>query len=438
MGSQPSSRDRRRATLAASTGNFVEWYDFGLYGFLAPVLAMQFFPAVAPAAALMATFAVFGVAFVTRPLGSLVFGFLGDRLGRRKTLSGVILLMSVSTFAIGALPTWASIGVLAPILLLIARMVQGFSAGGELGGAITYITEYAPTTRRGLYGSWVFVTQGLGSIAGALLVVAMSSSFGAEPMSEWGWRVPFLLALPIGLVGLYLRLAARETPSFAAIEESDALAAKPLRAAVGKHRRELLQVTGIAVTTTTTMLMVSALVPALLVETVGLTTAEALRASIVGLATFVVLAPLLGALSDTIGRKPLMLATPIAAVVLAFPAFLLFATGDALAAIAGCALLGLVLAPFAGAGAAALAELFPTSLRYTGLAVGSAIAIAVVGGFAPLLLTWLVDATGSVIAPAGVLVALGVVSLLTASTLNGTLRTRRQPGQSVAVSEIGA
>jgi MHS family proline/betaine transporter-like MFS transporter len=284
----------------------------------------------------------------------------------------------------------------------------------------------------------VFVTQGLGSIAGALLVAVMSSSLGAEQMSEWGWRIPFLLALPIGLVGLYLRLAARETPSFAAIEESNALAPKPLRAAVGKYRRELLQVTGIAVTTTTTMLMVSALVPALLVETVGLTTAQALRASIVGLATFVILAPLLGALSDTIGRKPLMLATPIAAIVLAFPAFLLFATGDALAAIAGCALLGLVLAPFAGAGAAALAELFPTPLRYTGLAVGSAIAIAIVGGFAPLFLTWLVDATGSVIAPAGVLVALGVVSLLTASTLNGTLRTRRRPEQSVAVSDVGA
>ncbi len=418
---RPCPRERRRATLAASIGNFVEWYDFGLYGFLAPVLATKFFPADEdPTVALLAALAVFGVAFVTRPLGSIFFGNLGDRLGRRRTLSVVILLMTVSTVAVGVLPTWAGIGVLAPILLVMARMLQGFSAGGELGGAITYVTEYAPAHRLGLFGSWVFSTQGLASITGALLVAALSSVMGPAVMADWGWRVPFLLALPIGLIGLYLRIAVGETPRFAAVEAAGERAHRPLRAVVRDHGRQVLQVSGIAVTTTTMMLAVSAFAPTLLVAEVGLTTAEAMAVSIAGLAAFAILAPLLGALSDSIGRKPVMLATPIATIVVAFPAFLLFAAADAVAAVVGGALLGLALAPFAGAGAAALSELFPTRLRYSGLAIGSAAAIALTGGFAPFLLTWLVTATGSVVAPAGVLVALGAVSLWATMTLPET------------------
>ncbi|GAA3905683.1 MFS transporter [Microbacterium invictum] len=416
----PEPHGRRRAVIAASAGNFVEWYDFGVYGFLAPIIATQFFPSMSPGAGLMAAFAVFGVAFITRPLGALMFGHLGDRTGRRRALSAVILLMSVSTVAIGLLPSFETLGLVAPVLLLIARMLQGFSAGGELGGAIAYVTEHATPRRRGRYGSWVFFTQILGTIAAAALVTAMTSILGSAAMAEWAWRIPFLVALPIGLIGLYLRLAATETPSFAALERSQRVVRMPLWATLTDHSIELLQVAGIVVTTTTTMLMVTAFVPAILVQVGGVSSIRALSVSMAGLLVILVLCPFLGALSDIVGRKAVMLCTPITAIVAAFPVFLLLTSGDAPAALVGGALLGLVLAPFAGAGSAALAELFPTAVRYSGLAVGSAPAIAIAGGLGPVLLTWLVETTQSLLAPAIVLLALGVITFTAVVTMKET------------------
>jgi len=405
----------------------VEWYDFGLYGFLAPVLATQFFPRAGSTLALMATFAVFGVAFLSRPLGSLVFGHLGDIRGRRTVLSLTILLMSLSTFAIGVLPLPSSAGLVAPVLLLFARLTQGFSAGGELGGAIAYITEYAPRGSRGRYGSWVFFTQGLGMLAAAVLVTALTVTLGSGVMQVWGWRLPFLFALPIGLIGLYLRWRGGETPSFAAIQQVHAVEPRPIRTTLQDHPRQLLQVTGVVVTTTTALLMMTAFVPAYLVESVGLRSADALLSSIAGLVVFLALCPILGSMSDRLGRRALMLATPLAAIGFALPAFLLFSSGRPGAAVLGGVLLGLVLAPFGGAGAAAVAELFPTRLRYSGVAIGSAIGIALAGGSAPVLLTWLVAATGSLLAPAAVLVGCGVVSLVAVMTMRETNGDRWEP-----------
>jgi MHS family proline/betaine transporter-like MFS transporter len=395
----------------------VEWYDFGLYGFLAPVIAAQFFPTMDRSAATMASLAVFGVAFLARPLGSLVFGHLGDRWGRRRTLSAVILLMSVSTFAVGVLPTTATFGLWAPLMLVAARMVQGFSAGGELGGAIAFVTEHAPASRRGRYGSSVFFTQLSGSVAAAVLVAALTWALGDASMVQWGWRIPFLVALPLGAVGVYLRLATRETPSFVAVARARAVVDSPLRTTLRHCRPQLFQVMGIVVTTTTTMLMITAFIPSVLVGAGTLTSTQALIASVAGLLTAVVLSPAFGAFSDKVGRRPVMIATPIAAITLALPAFWLFATGGMIPAVVGSMLLGLVLSPFAGAGPAALAELFPTPLRYSGLALGSAVPIAVAGGFIPVLLAWLVEVTGSLIAPAGVLAAFGGISLVAAGSL---------------------
>jgi MFS transporter, MHS family, proline/betaine transporter len=415
---QSTSRgDGRRATTAAAAGNFVEWYDFGLYGFLAPTIAAQFFPTMDRPTAIMASLVIFGVAFLARPLGSLVFGHLGDRLGRRRILSAVILLMSVSTFAVGVLPSTATLGLWAPLLLLAARMTQGFSAGGELGGAIAFVTEHAPASRRGRYGSSVFFTQLSGSIAAAVVVGMLTWGLGDVSMGQWGWRIPFLLALPLGVVGVYLRLATRETPSFVEIARVRAVVDSPLRTTLRHFRPQLVQMMGIVVTATTTMLMITAFIPSVLVTTGRLTASEALMASVAGLSTAVVLSPAFGALSDKVGRRPVMIATPIAAITLALPAFWLFATGGTIPAVIGSMLLGLVLSPFAGAGPAALAELFPTSLRYSGLALGSAVPIAVVGGFVPVLLAWMVEVTGSLLAPAGVLAVFGVVSLVAAGTL---------------------
>lgn len=419
----PTSDEVRKATVAASVGNFVEWFDFGVYGFLAPVIASQFFPTGDSVSALLGTFAIFGIAFLIRPIGGLVFGQFGDRVGRRVVLSAVVILMSLGTFAIGVLPVYATIGVAAPLLLVLARMVQGFSAGGEAGGAITYVAEYAPDKKRGLFGSWIFFTQGLGGIFAAVLVTLLTGAVGADEMAAWGWRIPFLVALPLGLIGLYLRVAVKETPRFRTVDDADKLQRQPLRDVLRHHRAALLKSMGLIVTSTAATYIVSTFMPAYLREAVGLTSTEALRASIAGLAGFLILCPFLGALSDRIGRKPVIMMTPIAAITLAIPAFLLLSSGSATSALFGGILLGTIVAPFGGAGSAALAELFPTSVRYSGLSIGGAIAISIIGGFIPFLLTWLVAATGALLAPALVLVALGCLSLWAALTLRETAGT---------------
>ncbi|QIG40993.1 MHS family MFS transporter [Microbacterium sp. 4R-513] len=397
--------------MAGSIGNFVEWFDFGIYGFLAPVLATQFFAVDDGAVALMATFAVFGVAFLCRPLGSLVFGRLGDRIGRRPTLSIAVVTMAIGTSAIGLLPRYDVVGVLAPLLLVLARAVQGFSAGGETGGAITYITEHAPAARRGMFGSWVFFTQALGGLAAALLVVAFAALWGPEWVADWGWRVIFLLALPLGLAGLYLRLAVPETPRFTQLIQAGRIASHPIRSAIREHRSRVLQGIGLLIVASSLTQVVTAFLPAYLQSVVGFSAAEALRVAIAGLVVFLVLCPLFGLLSDRIGRKRVLLLTPLAACLLSLPAFVLVSSGVLPQAVLGGMLLGASVAPFGGAGAAVLSELFPTRLRYSAISLAGAVATSLVGGFTPFALTWIVTATGAALAPAFVVIGLGVVSL---------------------------
>ncbi|HEX5914011.1 MAG TPA: MFS transporter, partial [Rubrobacter sp.] len=236
---------RKRAVVAAVIGNFIEWYDFTLYGYLAVVIAPLFFPAENRLVSLMATFAVFGVAFVMRPIGALVFGNIGDRIGRRNTLAAIILITSGATFFIGLVPSYESIGILAPLLLVLARVVQGFAVGGEYGGATSFIVEYAPEDKRGLYGSWQFVTQGASLMVGLLIVTFLTTVLSEEALFSWAWRLPFLLALPLGLIGLYMRLKLEDTPAFAAVREHHEVEGTPLRESLRHHGKDVLKVIGL-------------------------------------------------------------------------------------------------------------------------------------------------------------------------------------------------
>jgi MHS family proline/betaine transporter-like MFS transporter len=209
-----------RAITGASIGNLVEWFDFAVYGYLATYIAANFFPSNNPTASLLSTFAVFAAAFFVRPLGGIFFGPLGDRIGRQRVLATVIILMSVATFAIGLLPTYATIGVLAPILLVVARLLQGFSAGGEFGGGATFLAEYSPDDRRGFLVSWLEFSTLIGFILGSGVVLVLNSSLGEDAMTAWGWRIPFLIAGPLGAVGLYIRLRLEDTPEFRALEST--------------------------------------------------------------------------------------------------------------------------------------------------------------------------------------------------------------------------
>src|SRR5215210_1329820 len=311
----------RRAIVGASIGNTVEWFDFATYSFLAVTLAAVFFPSGNPTAALLSTFAIFAAAFFVRPLGGLFFGPLGDKIGRQRVLATVIVLMSLSTFVIGLLPSYATIGVWAPLLLVVARCLQGFSAGGEFGGASTFLAEYSPDERRGFLVSWLEFSTLIGFMLGSLLVLFLSTALPEDALISWGWRIPFLLAGPLGIVGLYIRLRLEDTPEFKALEETGEVSSSPFRETFVENWKQILQLVGMA------------------------------------------LIPPLGALSDRIGRKPLLLASCIGYAVLTYPLFLLLNTGNLLAAILAQVALGALLAVFISTSIAALTELFPTRVR---------------------------------------------------------------------------
>src|SRR5215469_15649606 len=230
----------RRAITAGVIGKVLEWYDFGVYGYLVPTISQLFFPSGDPTVSLLSTFAVFGVGFVMRPVGSVLFGIYGDRRGRRKALSAVIFVMALATFVVGLLPTYAQVGVLAPALLVVVRLFQGLSAGGEWGGSTSYIVEFAPASRRGFFGSWQLVGVGGGFLLGSLTAALLNSSLSQADRLAWGWRLPFLFGIAVGAVGFYLRWRLDDTPKFTEIEEQGRVAAAPLAEAVKRYPRETL------------------------------------------------------------------------------------------------------------------------------------------------------------------------------------------------------
>lgn len=411
----------RRVVLAATIGNFVEFYDFTIYAALAPTIATLFFPGDDRMTSLLATFAVFGVAFLLRPVGALVIGSHGDRFGRRGVLALTILLMTGATFAIGLLPGYATIGVLAPIVLVGLRLVQGFSAGGEFGGATSYMIEYAPPRRRGLYGGWQFFSQTLASIVGLALVAALSTL--PEPaFLAWGWRIPFLVALPLGLVGLYIRLRLEETPSFRHLERDRHVEATPLRQALRAHGRDVARVMGV-VTLLTSMAYLLAFMPTYLAEYLGRSAVEATGVTVLMAAATLVTMPFAAALSDRVGRRPLLLTFCVASLLGIVPVLQLL-QGPLPLAVLAVVLLGAILGS-AGAAIAAFAELFPTAVRYSGLSIAYALPVSVFGGLAPLAFLGLLRATGDPIAPAYYVLGAAVVATAAALTFPETAPARR-------------
>ncbi|GAB2737633.1 MFS transporter [Salinifilum aidingensis] len=410
---------RRKAVLAASIGNFIEWFEYTLFGFFAAAIATNFFPA--GSASLISTFAVFGVAFVLRPLGALTFGHLGDRMGRRGILAAVIVGMSAATFVIGALPTYDSVGVLAPALLLSARVVQGFSAGGEFGGATAFMVEYAPEGRRALYGSWQFFTQFLGALLASAVGTALSIGMSEQALTAWGWRIPFLLTLPLGLLGLYLRLRLDETPQFKEADHERDAERAPLLAALQEHWRSVLAIVCMIISGTTATYMIEAFFPAYLVNNVGIPQRHMFTAMLLGVSLLVVLIPLWGLLSDRIGRRrPLLIASPLGLAVFAVPIYALLLQATFATTVIAYVALALALSPAMGALATVMSELFPTEVRYSGLSMAYSTAVSVFGGFTPLVLTSLIGVTGSQLSPGIYLAGTAVISLVAAVLVRET------------------
>jgi len=409
---------RRRALGAAVIGNVLEWYDFAVYAFLATVLARIFFPSGDELSALLATFAVFGVGFVVRPLGAIVIGRLADRRGRKIALSLTIILMALGTVMIGLLPSYETIGVGASALLVAARLLQGFSAGGEWGSSTAFMVEWAPPNRRGLFGSLQQASVAGGFLLGSLTAASLSHWLGPDALEDWGWRVPFLFGGILGPIGLYMRRKLDETPSFkAAVQER----AEPGVSSARQGWSLAARAFGFTVLWTTAYYIFLSYMPTFLQQHVGLDRTQALWSNTLALMVLVVAVPLAGALSDRIGRRPLLLASCAAFVLLPYPLFAMLLSNPSLPTVIAVQLLfALAIALFSGAGPAAIAEIFPTRIRATWMSIGYSVSVALFGGFAPYVATWLIARTGSPLAPTWYVIGAAVVTALTIATQKET------------------
>lgn len=410
----------RQAIVGAGIGNTVEWYDFAIYGFLATYIAQKFFPSANGTAALLSTFAVFAVAFFMRPLGGFFFGPLADRIGRKRVLAIVVVLMSLSTLGIGLVPSYDSIGVGAPILLVLLRCVQGFSAGGEYGSGACFLAEFAPTRNRGLVVAFLVWSVVIGFLLGSVTVTALEAMLPKDAMDSYGWRIPFLIAGVLGVAGLYIRLRLRDTPEFEALQETGEVSESPLREALRTAWRPILQIIGLVVIHNVGFYVVFTYLPTYFTKTLGFTKTDAFVSITVASVVALLLILPLAALSDRVGRKPLMVAGAVGFAVFAYPLFVLLNSGSLGAAIAAHAGLAAIEAVFVSASLAAGAELFATRVRSTGYSIGYNVSVAVFGGTAPYVATWLTDRTGNAIAPAYYVIVAAVVSLATVLTMRET------------------
>ena len=411
MTAEEEARGARKAVTAGVVGNFVEWYEYGVYGYLASIIATLFFPEGDRAAALLGTYAVFAISFFVRPLGGILFGRFGDKVGRRTVLAFAILLMSGATFLIGVLPTYASIGFAAPILLLILRLTQGLAAGGEYVGAVAFVVEYGPSDKRALYASWISVSVFGGLLAGVGIATLLTSTLGEEAMLAGWWRLPFLIALVLGLIGLYLRVKVEETPEFRNLEAREGeIESAPLTEALKTQRSPMLIYIGFAMTNATGSYLFATYLVTYFQEEVGLSAQSALLANTIALIVLLPLLPLAGILCDRIGRKPMLLAGCALFVVTTLPAYLIANVGTFFTATMASLLLVLPLLFIATGLTVSIAEMWPTRLRYTASGLAHNVGFGYFGGAAPLIATFLVTRTGTPLAVGYYVMALSVIS----------------------------
>jgi len=395
----PTEEDTRRLRQVASAslvGTTVEWYDFFIYASAASlVFSQQFFPTLDGTAALLASFATLGVSFVARPIGGIVSGHLGDRFGRKAVLVATLVLMGVSTVGVGLLPGYGSIGIAAPILLVLLRLLQGFSAGGEWGGAALMCVEHAPPGRRGFFGAFPQIGVPLGLLLANLAFFTVSTSTTKEQFQSWGWRLPFLFSVVLIGVGMFVRARVSESPVFAELRERRSRRSAPLKELFKSNSRELIVGIGLFIANNMIGYILIAFITSYGTRTLGLSSSTMLLVGMVGAVAWGVFTLLAGRWSDSWGRRRTYLIGTLALMAWTFPFFLLFDTKSVplmiLAVIALAFGLGLTYGPQA----ATYAELFPSAIRYSGVSFAYAFGAVLGGGFAPLLSTYLVGLTGT-------------------------------------------
>ncbi|WP_280784709.1 MFS transporter [Rhodococcus opacus] len=413
----------RRAAIAGGVGTLIEYYDFSAYAVLAVVLGPIFFPSDQPAVSVLLALAVFGSAYLARPLGGWFFGRLGDRRGRRNALVWTVVAMGTFSGLLGLLPTYASAGVIAPILLVILRLAQGFSAGGEIGGAATYVAESAPPGKRGLYGSLTPVGSTAGFSVAAAVVGLVSALVSADQMATWGWRIPFLISLPLAVICLWVRLKLEDTAEFEEMTERHEVVRSPLLEVIRKNPRELAKAVGIAVAQAGTGYIGLAYFATFLIGTAGFDKKEVYWASAIGIALACATYPLIGSLTDRHGRKPVMMSAFVLFLVLAWPAFLLLGGTSSIGVVA---LVYIVYMTISGMTQVPIgpqfAELFPRRVRYTGVSLSYNAGTVLAGGTAPYIAAQLVKSTGNSMSPAYWVIGMSMIGIIAVATLQETSR----------------
>jgi MHS family proline/betaine transporter-like MFS transporter len=403
--------------MAGAIGNVLEWYDFALYGYFAPVFAAMFFPSEQPSVSLLSAFGVFAIGFLARPLGALLFGYIGDTLGRREALAWSVILMAIPTVVVGLLPAYATIGIAAPLLLTCCRFLQGLSVGGEFTGSVTFLVEHASPSQQGYIGSWAGFSAQMGALLGSGVGALVASNLTEEALHRWGWRIPFLLGSLIAFVGWYLRTRIPESPAFEQVRHAGALSATPILEVFTHQRVAVAKVIGLVWLHGVGFYLLYVYLTTYLssVTTVPLGTVLTMNTACMLLLT--VLIPLMGHLSDRVGQTPLLLIGAAGLAISAYPSFVWLTSGDLPLVWAAYVWLTVLMACYLGPFFAVVVTLFPIAQRYTGLSAGYNIAAALFGGTAPLVATLLIEWSGNTLSPSLYLTLCALISLSVILTL---------------------
>jgi MHS family proline/betaine transporter-like MFS transporter len=410
---------QRRATLAGIAGNVMEWYDFAVYGYFARVIGREFFPSNDPHASLLAAFGVFAAGFLMRPLGGLIFGHLGDHIGRKAALTLSVLAMAIPTFLIGLLPSHAQIGVTASVLLVFFRMVQGLSVGGEYTTSVVFLVENAPPGQRGRAGSWSTVGAVAGILLGSAVGALVTTLVPADDLQSWGWRLPFLVGLGVGLTGLYIRKHVPEPLTLPRVERAKQ---SPLVEAFRKEWRAILRIAGLNILGAVGFYTVFVYLVTWMEKVARVSAAEALDINSLNMLALLIALPIAGGLSDRVGRKPMLLIGAVGMLVLAWPLFWMMDHHEPVLIFLGQLIFTLVFAMYAAVVPVTMVEAFPAHLRCSAVSVGYNLCLGIMGGTAPLVAAWLIDETRDVLSPAFYVMATAVVTLAVILRLPGEAR----------------
>ena len=402
----------RRVIASCMIGNALEWYDFALYGYFATIIGKLFFPSTSVFASLMATFGVFAAGFIMRPLGGIIFGHIGDKIGRKDALLWSIYLMALPTTLIGLLPTYDQIGVMAPVLLTVIRLAQGLSMGGEFTGSMVFVVEHAPDDRRGFFGSWVVFSLVIGILVGSSIATLTCYLLTEDQLHSWGWRVPFLLSVLGGFVGAFMRRAVDEPEQFKNAKKQHKTDATPLKNIWQHHLKGIGLVMMIDLTLAIGFYIIVTFIPNYMSALLGWGKSESLLITTLSMLAMGITIPICGWISDRVGRKPVLLTGAILFIFGGYPLFEVLEmsglTHALLAQIGLAAIMGVYFAPIP----ATLLELFPTEVRYSALSIGHSLSMAIFGGSAPLVSTWLIHVSDNYSSPAIYLAIAGVISFV--------------------------